>query len=211
MKEDYLWDKSGNNPEIENLENTLLMFRQKETTPPELPEKSFVITKTEVQQKKWVSLFSLRTAAVACIALVVVSFAIFQYSRIENNNLAQKASETPSKENPVSIKNTTDDNHENENLITAQNISSGKPKITKRAVKVKRRASVRFRYRKATARNFKPQNLTKKTKIIKLTLEEKEAYDQLMKALAITSSQLQIARNKIRGTEEKSVLNKTRR
>jgi|GEM_PF-988145 len=213
MKEDYLWDKAGSDPEIEKLENTLIVLRQKDTTPPELPEKSFVITKTEAPQKRWFSLFPMRTAAIACVALVVVSFSIFQYLRIENTNLAQKTSETPSKKNPVSVKNPTERKQqvEDENLITSQVISTKEPKITQRAVKLKRRASARFRHRKAFARNFKPRNLAKKPKAIKLTLEEKEAYDQLMKALAITSSQLQIARDKIRGTEEKSVLNITRR
>ncbi len=36
MKEDYLWDKTGENHEIERLENALKMFRYKETAPPSL-------------------------------------------------------------------------------------------------------------------------------------------------------------------------------
>ncbi len=39
MKEDYLWNKTGNDPEIEKLENALKAFRYQETAPPALPAK----------------------------------------------------------------------------------------------------------------------------------------------------------------------------
>ena len=41
MKEDYLWDKTGSDPEIEKLENALKAFRYQETAPPELPAKNY--------------------------------------------------------------------------------------------------------------------------------------------------------------------------
>ena len=40
MNEDYLWDKTGEDPEIEKLENALQVFRYKETAPPALPAKA---------------------------------------------------------------------------------------------------------------------------------------------------------------------------
>ena len=39
MNEEYLWDKTGEDAEIQQLENALAAFRYQETAPPALPSK----------------------------------------------------------------------------------------------------------------------------------------------------------------------------
>ena len=41
MNEEYLWNKTGSDAEIEGLENALKAFSYKQTAPPELPAKGF--------------------------------------------------------------------------------------------------------------------------------------------------------------------------
>ena len=74
MKEDYLWDKSGENAEIQGLENALKAFRFEESAPPVLPQKVFVVEKEE--PRRWFR-FGFAFAAFAA-ALMVVSIVWFQ-------------------------------------------------------------------------------------------------------------------------------------
>ena len=77
MKEDYLWNKTGADAEIERLENALKAFRYQETAPPELPAK-IIPFRNENRRADFSDSLS-RSAAFAC--LIVVCLGVwFQFS-----------------------------------------------------------------------------------------------------------------------------------
>jgi hypothetical protein len=173
MKEDYLWDKSGKDPEIEKLENALAVFRYKETKPPALPanvlpfrkETKDVSTATTTARK----FFSIPMTIAASIALVafISGLWLFVSNRQEQigNSMAQnsleRGSDIPWEIEPVPVKK--------EKVIKKTRHSSPKPK--------------------------------RETEVI-LTDEERYAYEQLMKALKITSEKLNYVKQKTQGEEE---------
>ena len=64
MNEQYLWDKTGSDAEIEGLENALRVFRYRPFKPPELPAK--VMTSVEPPRRNWFRLgFAVAFAAAA--------------------------------------------------------------------------------------------------------------------------------------------------
>jgi cytoskeletal protein RodZ len=81
MKEDYLWDKTGADPDIEKLENALEVFRYKQTAPPELPAKVLPFRKEEPQLPR--RIFSFAVAAAACLVFGIIAIGIWQV--LKNN------------------------------------------------------------------------------------------------------------------------------
>ena len=53
---------------------------------------------------------------------------------------------------------------------------------------------------------YKPKAKAQKNEIVKLTEEEKEAYEKLMLALSITSSKLKIVKDKVQNTDEQTAI-----
>lgn len=183
--EDYLWDKTGEDPEIEKLENALAVFRYKETAPPEMPAKvlSFPAKKETPR-----SFFRFAYAAAACIAFAAIALGI--WFQISNNK--QEVAQTPAETIAPAIENKIPAVAP---VVEKTNVSGGetpkqivKPKI----VKIKKPI---YKNRPA-ARAVKAESET-----AALTKEEKYAYDQLMLALSITSSKLRIVTDKIEGAE----------
>lgn len=200
MKEDYLWDKTGSDAEIEKLENALQVFRYKETAPPEIPAK---VVSFPVQRQRKNFRFAL--AAAACIAFGVISLGVwFQILKINMNpqvdvaetNKPQDEAVLPDKtfvaesfstqtpDNPVVVKNE----------ISAQSFERKIVKVRKSAPAVSRKKDIKIQTAKRT------------TPAVKLTDEEQFAYNQLMLALSITSSKLKIVKDKIEGLDEKTVV-----
>ena len=194
MKEDYLWDKTGENPEIEKLENALKAFRYQETAPPEIPAK-VIPFETKFPRK----FLRFAFAFAASIAFVIVTLGIwFQISNKQSpptNEFANK--QTPPEEKVIQILNNLPTEKVNdlpiEKVKTYQ--QAHKPTV------IKARQIVPL---KTSLQNFKPQS----TKV-KLTKEEKYAYDQLMLALSITSSTLKLVKDKVDGIEEQTAVTET--
>ena len=67
MKDDYLWDKTGEDAEIQGLENALKAFRYQESEPPALPQKVFTVEKANGRR-----FFQFRFALAAFAAVVAV-------------------------------------------------------------------------------------------------------------------------------------------
>ena len=80
-----------------------------------------------------------------------------------------------------------------------------KPKIITSRSKIKRKKFNRKSiYKKAiTPKKAKRKKPEAKVELSELTAEERYAYDQLMKALAITSSNLRIVKDKVNGLDQK--------
>lgn len=205
MKEDYLWDKKGSDSEIENLENTLKAFRQKDLTPPELPAKTFVIDKKNVQNESPRRFFQFAFAGFASLALVIISLGAFQILNSNDQTLSQNTSEQDSDKETILEKPVTAKKIEN-NETRNQTIE---PKFEKAKFVRKRTNKPRFVKRKKRiikstfAKRVKPKRSkqTPKIQTIRLTKEEKDAYDQVMRALAITGSQMRIVQEKIKGEQ----------
>jgi hypothetical protein len=182
MKEDYLWNKTGSDANVEEIENALQVFRFKADEPPELP--STVVT---VKERPRFSFFRLGFA-LAFAVVFVVAISLFWLR-------------TPNKS---AIEHIATDNSPQHILPQIDPTTSAtpiiEPPMPKRALYTKRpsiarpvKASVRKTYNKADTLN--------------LTAEEKHAYDQLMLALSITSNELKFVKDKIYGREEREAAN----
>lgn len=191
MKEDYLWDKTGaKDPEIERMEKALAAFRYRETAAPEIPA-PIVSAKTELPRRSFRLSFAL--AALTTAAIFVCFGVWFQVSnyRIETVKDLPKtfappvAVETPS-ENAVSKPNDS----------FVKKIAAPKKSVQSKIVKIERKISSVAIRKVLIARNQKP-----KKPAVKLTAEEKYAYDRLMLALSITGSKLKLVTDKVYGAE----------
>ncbi len=214
MKKDYLWDKTGNDAEIERLENALQEFRSKNTTPPEIPSKTFAFDRTALPNPNPRRFFKLAwTGFAAAAGLLIFSIGIFQVLNFEKQETAKTQPEQTSNEKstenlPIAVEEKPSDEK------SSEAIDETKPKVVKaksypqrnrakRFVKNKKRVSVEPSANKTIAGTVKPvkKDLPDDETLI-LTKEEKQAYDQLMKALAITSSSLKTVKDKAQGIEE---------
>jgi hypothetical protein len=184
--EDYLWDKTGEDPEIEKLENALSVFRYKETAPPELPAKVLPFTTKKETPR---SFFRFAYAAAACVAFFAIALGV--WFQVSNNKI--DVAEIPAEITaPVAVENKITDDVSAKDSVEPSVVA---PKqIAKReVVKVKKQV-----YKiKAAPRVVKVQPET-----VALTSEEKYAYNQLMLALSITGAKLRLVSEKIEGTEK---------
>ncbi len=208
MKEDYLWNKTGNDPEIEKLENALKAFRYTEIAPPGLPAK---IIPFEKKSPRGFS-FRLSFAFTSLAAIAVVCFgAWFQFSDVETEIAkdSPKIIALPSAENVergIPAEKTSD--------FAVKDIETPKKTDERKAVKIKKIVPQIVRREKAAMRSVEikkvseltAQNREVKQPEIKLTKEEKYAYDQLMLALSVTSSKLRLVKDKIEGIEDRNAV-----
>ncbi len=193
MKEDYLWNKTGEDAEIERLENALKAFRYQETAPPILPKQVFVVEKEKPRR-----FFQFGFAFAAFATVVVIFFAVwFQVSPVTNNIVENNE---PKRDDKVADKAII-----KESEVTPVKVIESKPRFNRSNV---------IKTRQTVAPVIRPNNLVARNNKIKepaetLTAEEKYAYNQLMLALSITGSSLKIVKDKVRGIEEKTAVLKT--
>ncbi len=203
MKEDYLWDKTGSDPEIEKLENALQAFRYQETEPPAIHAKI-----VSFEKKAPRGFFQFAFAFAACAAFVIVSLGVwFQFSSSKTtvvSNLSETITPQKNAESPKVISDEKSDNvfTQKDNSIFTKN---EKPKqiAKKKFIKVRKAFPLTNRKSETTEKVIIAKN-----PILSLTKEEKYAYDQLMLALSITSSKLKLVEDKIYGVDEPNALNK---
>lgn len=189
MKEDYLWDKTGEDAEIQGLENVLKAFRYTETAPPELPQKVFTVEKAKPRK-----FFQFGFAFTAFAAVAVIFFAVwFQIADSKIPVIETVAETTP----PPSVDKVSD-----EKIIKPDAIAP--VKIVATTPQIRRNAAPNVRPKKAVLRRVKVKEPTET-----LTAEEQYAYNQLMLALSITGSKLKIVKDKIDGIEEQNAVIET--
>ena len=187
MKEDYLWDKSGKDAEIERLENALEAFRYKKGQPPALPENVIPFRRERKNLSRRFFSFAFAAAAVVAFAVALSVWTL----------LIQK-------ENVVNGIALTIGPQQGNRLPDMPSVADETKDTTK---KIKRKVVLvppfEAKRNQSQARvhpaSFKPQDKNG----IKLTPEERYAYEQLMRALQITSSKLNIVKKKVQGEEEK--------
>ncbi len=190
MNEDYLWDRSGDDPEIEKLEKTLAVFRHTET---EAPVVQMPKTMTVVETAPgWRFSFGYAFAALA-VAVILVGVWVRTSSGPDTSekNMAsvtksQATGEISNQSNVIADQATPGDKVQN----CRSEIKSASDHAKRHAALIYRQSktiTVRSQYRTGTAA---------------LTKEEKYAYRQLMLALSITGSKLKIVQDTINGVEE---------
>ena len=186
MKEDYLWDKTGEDAEIERLENALMAFRYRETAPPVLPSQVFVVEKEKPRR-----FFQIGFAFAALASVVVIFFAVwFQVSPVIKN-VAETA--PPKSDDKVADKAITKESE----VVPVKVIENKKRFSRPNIIKTRQRVAPVIRPNNLVARMNKTPPET-------LTAEEEYAYSQLMLALSITGSSLKIVKDKVQGIEEKT-------
>lgn len=201
MKNDYLWDKTGKDSEIEKLENALLIFRSNEINAPEIPNDAFSL-KIETPQKVFPFFRALAAGFAFASMLIVFGFVYFNSENETVKN--QKTKFSIQTEVP-------------KNQTTTDFIEPKQTNIEKASIKVDPKNNVENQKSKIENQKFKVQRLAYKTKskaskvqkteVVKLTEEEKEAYDKLMLALSITSSKLKIVKDKVQNLDEQTAIN----
>lgn len=212
MKEDYLWDKTGNDAEIERLENALAAFAYKKTAPPMLPTISANVLPFKKEPAR--RIFPLVCAAAACLAFVAVGFGVLlpAFMNETTNRESAKTIESVrrvidenSKQNVYEpgVNNSPDSNSKETEVSVAGKTESSKPAAKSEIVKA--RKNVRQNVQSLVYRKEAKAERVKAAKAEnRLTAEERYAYEQLMLALAVTSSKLKLIKNKVEGVEEKT-------
>jgi hypothetical protein len=181
MNNEYLWNKTGEDPEIEKLENALAVFRYREAEllPP--------VAAVDEKVPRW--RISLAFAFASCAAAVVLATVWLQNS---NYNFDSNTGE-----DIVFVQQSADAADVTPIAVPAEpppvRNSGGHDRPTERKGRTRRSVG------RTSAANYRRPR-TKKDSIAALTTEERHAYQQLMLALSITSSKLKIVQDTIDGT-----------
>lgn len=189
MKDDYLWDKTGKDAEIEKLENALQIFRSSVNEAPKISS-NIVSFKKQPQRK----VFPVFRALAASFVFAFVLIGIWFYSNV-NNEIAQNKNVENSTQKDVSEKQNKIEISENDKASIDEKFEKSEPE--KQNYKVQKLI-------------YKPKSKTPKIKnnqVVKLTEEEKDAYEKLMLALSITSSKLKIVKDKVQNLDEQTAIN----
>jgi len=200
MKDDYLWDKTGEDAEIQGLENALKAFRFQENAPPALPQKVFTLEKqTPRRFFRFGFAFTAFAAAFVVFSLLWLQIGNDKIPAIESvaeNNPAKRAEKIAGEtfiESPAAAAAP---------LVKPEN---PRPAAQPNVIKIRQNSAPAIvRTRKAVWR--KPKI---KEPLETLTAEEKYAVDQLMLALSITGSKLKIVKDKVQGIEEQTAVIET--
>lgn len=206
MKNDYLWDKTGKDPEIEKLENALRGFRLQKTAPPALATRILPFKKEPARK-----IFSFALAA-ACLMFAVTALGIWLQISRNRTQVAGELAEIIAPQNNSDFSLQPNFAGTKDSIIKKQkNVKAGEAEIPKRISKQKiapvgKSAPAVLSRKETTAKNDRAagQNLKSLPQNARLTGEEQYAYDRLMLALSITSSKLKLVRDKVQGIEEQN-------
>ena len=182
MSDDYLWDKTGSDPEIETLETVLRTLAYKESNPPPIPAKVLTLP---AARPSW--FHGLRLAfALACVA--VLAFGLGTLVFIQKRTSPEQVSTVAPPQDlapPVTVSTPIIDP-----------VRTAPPVMRKDLIPVRLSTTPR----KVTAIKTVHKAFQRKPEV-KFTNEELYAYNQLMLALSITSSKLKIVNDKVNGSD----------
>jgi len=179
MNDEYLWNKTGSDAEIEGLENALKAFRYREAAAPRIPVRPASI-KENRSRNFWRFSFAF---AFAAAAVVVLSGAWVILPAIDSSISDRAVNEVPLQKLPLA---------DIPIIYTATAIKNSQPKVIRESVKIRQPDQTKIRPVLAVAKS-----LPNEPSHLQLTAEEKYAYDQLMLALSITSSKLKIVKDTV--------------
>jgi len=194
MKEDYLWDKTGEDPEIERLEIALQAFRYSEAAPPAIAAKVLPFKEKPARR-----IFPFAIAAAACVTFITISLGVWVQFFSNEIEVKTELAKTEEAKNQTVFSMPEADIKTMDLKVKALE----KPKQTdvRQVKKINRIAFV-----KNLPKETRAQNITVQKQNGVLTKEEQYAYNQLMLALSITSSKLKLVKDKVEGTDEKIIV-----
>ena len=190
MKEHYLWDKTGSDPEIERLEETLAVFRSRMDTPP------LIVPDTAVFKKETASWFTglrIALAGMATAAAAITIAAVLIWYPTSKGEL--QATQNPEAERETVFVRPEVETPAELPVKAIEPVQVSQPSTKSERPRTQHRHTPTTR--KATA----PTATMAKNEEPVLTDEEKYAYNQLMLALSITNSKLKIVRDTMNGSE----------
>lgn len=207
MKTDYLWDKTGEDEEIERLENALAAFRYRAAPTNDeaiasLSQSAAVEPRAEsfsLKREFSRRIFSYKSAlaATACAALMLVAFGVWLQVSSDETNLAV---ETAANAAPVENASTA-----NESIVETpkqprfkNSETNAKPAARKT---VKRKIATRPQVAAANLARVRKVSPEKSPAKIRFTDEELYAYSQLKLALSIAGSKLKLVKDKAESAE----------
>lgn len=182
MKNDYLWDKTGTDPEIERLEGLLAEFRYS-VDPAAASNVIEFPGRVRSDLKPWI--FSIA----ACIAVAASALGLWSFYLTGGDAAASDVAQVQTETEEVVLPVIPLAEPETKTKVTAVNPRS--PTAAR-----PQKASLRSRSGRAVQQRIKEAHAPSA-----LTKEERFAYNQLMLALSITSSNLQTVRRSIDGNE----------
>lgn len=183
MSDQYIWDKTGSDAEIEALEDLLGSMRYVPVPAPELP----VARAKRFSSSFWKISLGFAVPAAAMTIVLAVMWAPAPRDNVAVNGPAAPAAKVLV-ESPVSTQQTT----------AADNTPAAEPRAAyvKPVLKLKARAR-RPIERSLLAKSTKDSNVKRS-----LTPEEKFAYDQVRLALSISATQLKVVRDSVNNADE---------
>lgn len=187
MKEDYLWNKTGDDPEIAGLEEALAVFRYEPGPAPALSRAT--PDAASPGPAPWAGWFRF---AFAASAASVIAASVWLWAAQEREVLTAKNEPAPEVEELEKIPDTAVNAPGTAEPGTADPVPEISAKPRPERIVARRRAPA------GNSRNAaRPASAA-------LTKEEKYAYDRLMLALSITGSKLKIVRDTIDGRQNES-------
>ena len=180
MNDEYLWQKTGADPDIETLEQKLAVLRYREA-PLKLPVIEKAVDTPEIPRWRISLAFAFAGSVMAAVLIAVVFIGIVKENTHDTVFVAGPELEISSPPPPAL---------EEEKTTPA-------PKVVPQFAHSKRSKDIRTQ--RVTARS--PKTKDPRPATVALTREEQYAYRQLMLALSISSSKLKIVKDTINGNE----------
>lgn len=227
MKEDYLWDKRGTpDPEIEKLENALQIFRRQHDAPPALPAPVISLAKNPKSKlRRFHAAISLAAAAYLFIA---VFLGFWLRSWPERWQAGKNSPQTTAKQSAPMPPIAPNQNRETARITKKTKRAAQQSVQRALANQYLDNSSAKLSDKKSNPRPLSPSRsqrccqpksagFAKNIRRAKssspdaallgeLKPDELYAYRQLMRALQITSSKLDLVRKKVRGRSDKTNL-----
>jgi len=190
MKQDYLWDKIGDDAEIKGLEEVLSAFRYQEIAAPIIRvAEPIPIVRPE---PRWKFSFAFAFAGSAVLAVILIGVWLQFLNGQRQTTPIVTATSAPQPATPSS----DPERYSNTSEISVDTIDNHA------VTDVRAKGVFRQRVRKQTMPNLVATKVSsRKMRQIILTNEEKYAYGQLMLALSITGSKLKMVRDTINGED----------
>jgi hypothetical protein len=188
MENDYLWNKTGNDAEVERLEGLLSEFRFDERNMNELRTLALGFKKSAPRRK-----FVLSFAFAVLASLLIISFGFWALYSPDEQAIVSSVNNPEIAAEPIAL---TDSLNTDEvpNIVATKNIE----KVLKRSLRKQAATKPLVSSEKIRHENLTPEA----TKKIILTDDERFAYNQLMLALSITSAKLNLVKSKVEGVDQ---------
>jgi hypothetical protein len=189
----YLWDKTGSDPEIEALESTLASFRPSVSAPPRIAgEEQIAEPVRGFFRIPFAIKFAMAGAAALLILLGVAG--AFRLAFIDGSKASIDFS-GPAKVKAVEIPDLPSSDGQKYGPAVARSVASSPKHENRKPRRIRVSTASRNSVAK-TASSDPPAD-----QLASLTAEERHAYDQLMLALSITSSRLRMVQDIADGNE----------